>query len=57
MGFLGEILPLGKTKNLKTTTSSKDFLGEKKQKIHQISRDTMLRSPYLDYWCFQVASI
>jgi hypothetical protein len=33
MGFLGEILPLGKTKIKKTTTSSKDFLGEKTRKF------------------------
>jgi len=28
MGFLGEILPLGKPKNFKTTTSTKGFLGK-----------------------------
>jgi hypothetical protein len=29
MGFLGEILPLGKPKKFKTTTSTKGFLGKK----------------------------
>jgi hypothetical protein len=29
MGFLGEILPLGKTNFFKTTTSVKGFLGKK----------------------------
>jgi hypothetical protein len=50
MGFLGEILPLGKPKILKLQLLQKAFWG-KTQKIHQISRDTMLRSPYFDFWC------